>query len=335
MKKLFLVLLLLGLAAGIALAGGQPDKKAGAAEPEFVLKWNEPEPMGHPWADTGKMICEEVYKRSNGRIKIDHYPAGTLGGQPEAVEMLRMGSLFMLTSGPSILNAFNEDVQIFSVPYLFRDREHAYKAFKMPWVQHLFNEDVLEKSGVRTIAFWYYGDRNVTTKNVQAYKPEDLAGVKIRCMNIPVWKTVVASLGANPTPVAYAELYMALQTGVAQGQENPFTTVVSQKFYEVQNYIIETRHVVHMGTIHVSEQIWQKLPEADRTMILEVFDEYLPVMDELMDKKTEEAIAFLKEKGVTIIEPDREAFKEHATREFMKVYGDKWGDIIKEIQAVR
>ena len=334
MKKLFLVMLLVGLAAGIALAGGQKDT-GGAAEPEFVLKWNEPEPMGHPWADTGKMICEEVFKRSDGRIKIEHYPAGTLGNQTEAIEMLRMGSLFMLTSGPSILNAYNEDVQVFSAPYLFRDREHAYKAFKMPWVQHLFNEDVVEKSGVRTIAFWYYGDRNVSTKDVVAYKPEDFKGVKIRCMNIPVWKTVVASLGANPTPVAYAELYMALQTGVAQGQENPFTTVVSQKFYEVQNHVIETRHVVHMGTVHVSEQIWKKLPEADRTMILEVFDEYLPVMDELMDKKTEEAIAFLKNKGVTIVEPDRAAFKERATREFMKVYGDKWGDIIKEIQAIQ
>ena len=335
MRKLSLVLLLSLMVAAFALAGGQSDKAAAPAEPQFVLKWNEPEPMGHPWADTGKMICEEVYKRSNGRIKIDHYPAGALGGQPEAVEMLRMGSLFMLTSGPSILNAFNEDVQIFSTPYLFRDRDHAYKAFESPWVQTLFNEDVLKKSGVRTIAFWYYGDRNVTTKNLPAYKPEDLKGAKIRCMNIPVWKTVVASLGANPTPVAYAELYMALQTGVAEGQENPFTTVVSQKFYEVQKYIIETRHVVHMGTVHVSEQIWQKLPEADRKMILDVFDEYLPVMDKLMDQKTAEAIAFLKEKGVTIIQPDREAFKKRATEEFMKVYGDKWGAIIKELQAIK
>lgn len=336
MRKSLLVLLCLVLAAGVALAGGQKDAAAApGAEPTFELKWNEPEPMGHPWADTGKMICEEIYKRSNGRIKIEHYPAGALGGQPQGVEMLRMGSLFMLTSGPSILNAFNEDVQIFSTPYLFRDRDHAYAAFNMPWVQKLFNEDVLKKSGVRTIAFWYYGDRNVVTKDRAATKPEDLRGAKIRSMDIPVWKTVVGSLGANPTPVAYAELYMALQTGVAEGLENPFTTVVSQKFYEVTKYIIETRHVVHMGTVHVSEQLWQKLPEADRKLILDVFDEYLPVMDKLMDEKTAEAIEFLKERGVTIIQPDREAFRVHATREFMKVYGDKWGGIIKEIQAVK
>lgn len=334
MRKVSLVLIGLVLVAGVALASGQGGGGA-AGQPQLVLKWNEPEPMGHPWADTGKMICEEVLKRSNGRIKIEHYPAGVLGGQPEGVEMMRMGSLFMLTSGPSILNAFNEDVQIFSTPYLFRDRDHAYKAFKLPWVQTMFNQDVLKKSGVRTIAFWYYGDRNISTKNLSATKPADLAGAKIRCMNIPVWKTVVAAMGANPTPVAYTELYMALQTGVVEGQENPFTTVVSQKFYEVQKYIIETRHVVHMGTVHVSEQIWQKIPEKDRKMILEVFDEYLPVMDKLMDKKTAEAIIFLKEKGVTIVQPDREAFKKQATEEFMKVYGTRWGNIIKEIQAIK
>ena len=299
------------------------------------LKWYQPEPVGHPWTDVGQLICDEVGKRSGGRLKAVQYPAGALGTQAQAVDMLRMGSLAILTSGPSILNAYDENVQVFAAPYLFRDREHAYKAFDLPWVQTLFNDTVLKKSGVRTIAFWYFGERNLTTKTRAVTKPEDLKGAKIRSMDIPVWKNVVASLGANPTPVNFTELHMALQTGVVEGQENPIPTIYAQKFYEVQNYIIMTKHVVHLGTVHVSEPIWSKLPEADRRLILDVFAEYRPLIDKKMDEQIDAAAKAMVAHGVKILTPDVEAFRAHAVKEFMAVYGDKWGGIIKEIQAIK
>lgn len=321
----------LAVAAACVAVGPVPVWSANPVE----LKWYQPEPAGHPWTDVGQIICDEIGKRSDGRLKLVQYPAGALGTQAQAVDMLRMGSLGILTSGPSILNAFDENVQVFSAPYLFRDREHAYKAFDLPWVQKLFNDTVLKKSGVRTIAFWYFGERNLTTKNRAATKPEDMKGAKVRSMDIPVWKNVVASLGANPTPINFSELYMALQTGVVEGQENPIPTIHAQKFYEVQNYIILTKHVVHLGTVHVSEQIWQRLTEADRKLILGVFAQYRPEIDKRMDEKIASAAKEMAAKGVKIITPDVEAFKAHAVKEFMGVYGDKWGGIIKEIQALR
>lgn len=323
--------LVLAVAAVFVAGGPVPAWSAASVE----LKWYQPEPAGHPWTDVGQIICDEVGKRSDGRLKLVQYPAGTLGTQAQAVDMLRMGSLAVLTSGPSILNAFDENVQVFSAPYLFRDREHAYKAFDLPWVQTLFNDTVLKKSGVRTIAFWYFGERNLTTKNRAAMKPEDMKGAKVRAMDIPVWKNVVASLGANPTPINFSELYMALQTGVVEGQENPIPTIHAQKFYEVQNYIILTKHVVHLGTVHVSESVWQRLSEADRKVILDVFAQYRPEIDKRMDEKIASASKEMAAKGVKIITPDVEAFKAHAVKQFMGVYGDKWGGIIKEIQALR
>ncbi|RPI11366.1 MAG: TRAP transporter substrate-binding protein [Zetaproteobacteria bacterium] len=320
------------LAVGVSLTNGVVPARAAAP---VELKWYQPEPVGHPWTDVGQTICDEVAKRSGGRIKVVQFPAGALGTQAQAVDMLRVGSLGILTSGPSILNAFDENVQVFSAPYLFRDREHAYKAFDLPWVQRLFNDTVLKKSGVRTIAFWYFGERNLTTKNRAVMRPEDLKGAKIRSMDIPVWKTVVSSLGANPTPINFTELYMALQTGVVEGQENPIPTIYAQKFHEVQGYIILTRHVVHLGTVHVSEQIWQRLTEADRKMILDVFSEYRPLIDKKMDEKIDAAAKEMAAKGVKIVTPDMDAFKAHAVKQFMAVYGDKWAGIIKEIQAVR
>jgi tripartite ATP-independent transporter DctP family solute receptor len=336
MKKHVLIFALLFTVIGMAFSAGQKDQStaaAPAAEP-LTMKWYQPEPVGHPWTDVGELICGEIEKRSSGRVKIVQHPAGTLGTQAQAVEMLRMGSLGFLTSGPSILNNFDEDVQIFSAPYLFRDREHAYKAFNMPWVQTLFNDRVLKKSGVRTIAFWYFGERNLTTKSREVMKPEDLKGSKIRAMDIPVWKTVVASLGANPTPINFSELYMAMQTGVVEGQENPIPTIYAQKFYEVQKYIILTKHVVHLGTVHVSEQIWNKISAPNRDMILKVFDEYRPMIDKKMDEKITSATQEMIAKGVKFVTPDIEAFKAHSQAEFMKVYGEKWGKIIKDIQAI-
>jgi len=291
--------LLLAVTA-VSLAGGPVP--AWAAAP-VELKWYQPEPAGHPWTDVGQIICDEIGKKSDGRLKLVQYPAGALGTQAQAVDMLRMGSLAVLTSGPSILNAFDENVQVFSAPYLFRDREHAYKAFDLPWVQTLFNDTVLKKSGVRTIAFWYFGERNLTTKNRAAMKPDDMKGAKVRSMDIPVWKNVVASLGANPTPINFSELYMALQTGVVEGQENPIPTIYAQKFYEVQNYIILTRHVVHLGTVHVSEQVWQRLAEADRKLILDVLAQYRPEIDKRMDEKIASASKEMAAKGVKIITP--------------------------------
>lgn len=324
-----------GLVALLITMGLLGSLAPGGALAATELKWYQPEPAGHPWTDVGQIVCDEVGKRSGGRLKLTQYPAGALGTQAQAVDMLRMGSLALLTSGPSILNAFDENVQVFSAPYLFRDREHAYKAFDLPWVQTLFNDTVLKKSGVRTVAFWYFGERNLTTKNRAAMKPEDMKGAKIRSMDIPVWKNVVASLGANPTPVNFTELHMALQTGVVEGQENPIPTIYAQKFYEVQNYIILTRHVVHLGTVHVSEPVWQRLGEADRKLILDVLAQYRPEIDKRMDEKIESASKEMAAKGVKIVTPDLEAFKAHAVKQFMGVYGDKWGGIIKEIQAIR
>ena len=202
-------------------------------------------------------------------------------------------------------------------------------------MQTLFNDKVLKKSGVRTIAFWYFGERNVTTRNKEVRTPEDLKGLKVRSMDIPVWKNVVSSLGASPTPINFSELYLALQTGVVEGQENPIPTIYAQKFNEVQKYIIMTKHVVHLGSVHVSEQIWQKFSEADRAMIMKVFEEYRPEIDKRMDEKIESATKEMVAKGVIIVTPDLAAFKAHAETEFMKVYGAKWGGIIKEIQAIR
>lgn len=323
MRKLLCAIMLSFVLAVPALAGDKP----------IEMKWAQPEPAGHPWTDIGEEICKEIDKRSNGRIKITQYPAGQLGSHLELVEMLRTGSVALHTSGPAALNAFDERVQIFNMPYLIKSKEQAYRIFESEVGQKMFNDVILKRSGIRTLQFWYFGTRTLTL-NRSAMKPEDLAGAKVRCMEMPIFKDAIASLGANPTPITFSELYMALQTKVVDGQENPIPTIYAQKFYEVQPYVILTNHTVHMGTVHISEMVWKRLAKEDQDLIMAVFDEFRPKIDSAIEKDAVEKLEVMKKGGVTVVEPDYEAFKKHSLDYMMERYGKKWGDLIKAFNEI-
>lgn len=300
------------------------------------FKWSQCMAPDHPWSVVGQMICDEINEVSNGRIKITQYPANTLGTEAEAADMLRMGSLAFLTSGPSVLSSFYEQVMVFGLPYIFRDREHAYKVIHSDIGQEIFNDIILSRSGIRTFDFWYFGDRVLTTKGIPVTKPSDLEGIKIRCMDYPLAHNVVRALGGSPTPVSFTELYLALQTGVVVGQENPISNIYASKFYEVQDHVIFTNHSIHMGTLHVSESIWKTIPEEDQQLILGVFEKYRPIIEEKIDEVTEVAIKDMKARGIKFIEPDLDSFKEYANKVLMEAYGDdpEWMSVINRIKAV-
>jgi len=333
MKKLLFVLLAVVIVQG-AFASGSGDS---AAPKTLTLKWSGMMTDTHAWTIAEKAICEEVTKRTNGRITMQAYPNGSLGSQQEGIEMLRTGDLAFLTSGPSIFGSYVPQTQIFTFPYMFKDREHIRRVIASPVIQKMFNEDILAKTGVRTVAWWYYGARQLTTKNTPAKKPEDIANLKIRCVDTPAAKDVVLALGGNPAPVAFTELYFALQTGVVDGQENPVTTIFDKKFNEVQKYMINTQHNLHMGTVHVSEKIWQQLSEKDRKMFTELLDTWTKKVDELIDTQTKDNLAVMVKGGLQVIEPDVQAFRTHAVAHITKVYGSdpKWAEVLKAVQAIK
>ena len=240
------------------------DTAGEAAGEALELSWYVGEPESHAWSQVFYDIAKEIEEKTNGSLKIKVYPGATLGTQAEALDMLRTGSLAFEVTGPSILASFCDQVQVYSLPYAFDNAKQAYDYFASEGSQKMYNETVLNASGVRTLDVWYYGDRNLTIKGVEPMKPDDLAGLSVRCMDTPIAKTVVAALGGNPVPINMSELYLSLQTGVVVGEENPVPTIIAQKFYEVQDAIVLTKHSVHLGTVEVSEQIWQSLTEEQR-----------------------------------------------------------------------
>lgn len=329
MKKtvVFLLVILL-VVTGLFAAGAKEEAGAKVVE----LKWYQPEPDGHPWTDVSYQIAEEIEKNSNGTLKVTIYPAGVLGTQAEAIDMQRTGSLALLTSGPSILASFYDPVQVMSLPYAFDDAAMGYAYFESEAGQRIF-EDITTKSGVRTLDVWYFGDRNLTVNNINVRTPQDIAGKAIRAMDTPVAKTVIQSLGGSPVPINFAELYLALQTGVVVGQENPVPTIIAQKFYEVQNTLVLTRHSVHMGTVHASEQIWKSLTQEQRDVITAALAKYRPVIEDHINQGTVEGLDFLRGRGMRILEPDLTPFRENAKKVIAQVFGnDK--DWMREIDAL-
>ena len=333
-RKLAIAVMIFILAAGMLMAGGGRDR----ADQPLELRWYQPEPIGHPWTDVSFLIAREIEERSGGSLRVTIYHSGVLGSQAEAVDMLRVGSLALLTSGPSILASFYEAVQVAALPFIFDDPAHAYRFFASPYAQRVYNETILGRSGVRTLDFWYFGDRNLTTRGITVNSPSDLSGIRIRAMDTPIARTVVESLGANPVPIAFTELYFALQTGVVAGQENPIPTILAQRFYEVQDNVILTRHSVHMGTVHVSEMIWRRLTAEQQNIITEALARYRPEIERRIVQQTEEGIQALRARGVQVYEPaNLPAFRASAAALIDQNFGHipEWRQAIDAARAAR
>lgn len=307
---------------------------AAASETVKELSWYVAEPEEHPWSQISYDIAKEIEAETAGALKINVYPGASLGTQTEALDMLRTGSLAFEITGPSILASYCDQVQVYSLPYAFDNTEQAYAYFASEGSQKMYNQTVLEASGVRTLDVWYYGDRHLTLKGKEPKTPADLSGLSIRCMDTPIAKTVVAALGGNPVPINMSELYLALQTGVVVGQENPVPTIIAQKFFEVQDTLVLTKHSIHLGTVEVSEQVWQDLTEEQRQIITKILDKYRPIIEKRINEGTKEGLKMLEDKGVKVIEPDLAVFKENAKIVVDKNFGDdpKWAAAIKDLE---
>ena len=334
--KLLITVLVFILSAGILMAGGGRAREGQVIE----LGWYQPEPPGHPWTDVAFLIAEEIERRSGGSLRITVYHSGVLGSQADAVGMLRMGSLALLTTGPGVLSSFFDPVQIAGMPFIFNDVEHAKRFYATPFAQRMYNDIILSRSGLRTLDFWYFGDRHLTTQGLRATRPEHLSGVRIRGMESLVGRNQIEALGGNFVPIAFSELFFALQTGVVAGQENPLTTIIAQRFYEVQDHVILTGHSVHMGSVHVSELIWNTLSADHQRIIMEVLDEYRDEIERRIIRQTEEGKNYLRSRGVTLVElsdADMAAFRARADMVMDQNFGHipEWREAIDAVRSVR
>ncbi|MBO6002429.1 MAG: TRAP transporter substrate-binding protein [Mailhella sp.] len=245
---------------------------------------------------------EELEKRSNGEITLKIYPNSTLGGDRDLVEGMQMGTVdFGLVAG--VLGNFEKSIGLLELPYLFDSQEEFNKVIHGPIGEEIASR-MVKKSGIRILNWWDRGPRQ-TTSNKPINKLEDLKGLKIRLPEIPAMVNSWRAMGANPTPMAWSEVYTGLQQNVIEAQENPIPFIYGGRINEVQKYIAITDHKYEYVTIAMSEMRWKKLNDKQRQIIVEAANAATAYENQLVLDKTNELLAAMQAKGLQVTHPDK------------------------------
>lgn len=239
-----------------------------------------------------------VEEKSGGKLAVELYPNGQLGSDRQAIEGVSLGTIEMTIPAVAPLSGFEKKFMVFDLPFLFKDREAAYKALDGELGQKLL--ETLPPLGLRGLAYGENGFRNITNNKGPIYEPKDLKGMKIRTMENPVHMEAFRLLGANPTPMAFGELYTALQQGTVDAQENPISLIYTTKFYEVQKYVSKTGHVYAATLVLINDKFFTSLP-ADLQKVLSdgavVFRDF---QRQLAAQQDTEWVDKLKEAGMQV-----------------------------------
>ena len=281
---------------------------ATGAQAQTKLKWAHVYETSEPYHKWSVWAAEEIKKRSNGKFDITVFPASSLGKETDINQGMLLGTVDMIISGPSFAARSYPRLGIAYYPFIFRDGEHLL-AYSKSDVFKEITEGFRAKTGIQITAYTYYGARH-TTSNKEFKDCAGMKGLKIRVPDVPAYTATPRACGANPTPIAFAEVYLALQNGTVDAQENPLTTIEAKKFYEVQKHIMLTGHIVDGLTTQVAPHVWNTLTDAEKKMFVEVTQEAAAKASADIKKREGELVEEFKKKGLGVHEVDRKSFVE-------------------------
>lgn len=299
-----------------------------------VIKLGHGLDPSHPVHTAMEFLAERVAEKSKGRMRIDIYPSEQLGSERECLELLQIGSLAMTKVSCSVIEGFVPEMGVFSLPYLFRDDEHRFKVLEGDIGRELLRAG--ERYWLRGLCYYDAGTRSFYTKARPILNPEDLVGLKIRTQESPTSLKMVQALGGSATPIAWGELYSALQQGVVDGAENNPPSFYLSRHYEVCPFYSLDEHTGVPDVLVISTKIWNGLSPDFQRILQEAADESALFQKKLWKEATQEALEKVQKAGVNIYYPDKEPFI-LKTESIYVEYRDKpetYG-LIQRIKAVR
>ena len=263
----------------------------------------------------------------------------TLFAQGTELEAIARGNLEMSITSAQELAEFFPEFSIFTAGYVHQDAAHQVAVFNDPLMDP-FKQKVEDELGVKLLSVMYLGRRQVNLRqskdDLTVNTPADLAGVNLRMPGTDAWQFLGKALGASPTPMAFAEVYTALQTGAVDGQDNPLPTVVDSKFYEVTKQIILTSHLVDLNYIAFSKALWDDLPPDQQAKVQAAADDAAEFGRQNQLQKEEELVAFLNDQGLDVYEPDLAAFRTQVQSMYLESdLAKDWPDgVLEQINAL-
>ena len=272
------------------------------------LKWAHVYETSEPYHTESVWAAEEIKKRSNGKFEIQVFPASSLGKETDINQGLTLGTVDMIISGTSFAARSYPRLGIAYYPFIFRDGDHLLAYSRSPIFREMVDE-YRKKTGIQITAYTYYGARHTTSQRPFT-NCEGMKGLKIRVPDVPAYTATPRACGANPTPIAFAEVYLALQNGTVEAQENPLTTIEAKKFYEVQKAIMLTGHIVDGLTTQIAPHVWNRLSDAEKKMFTEVTQEAAARASAKIKAREGQLADFFKSKGLQVLNVDRESFRQ-------------------------
>jgi tripartite ATP-independent transporter DctP family solute receptor len=327
MKRLMIKTLVAAAAlAAFGMAGAQDIK-------ERTIKFATQNPKGHPLVMGMEKFSELVTAKSGGKIKVKMFPGGVLGGDQANVSALQGGTLEMVSMNSGILASQVKEFAIYDFPFLFANSKEADAVVDGPFGKKMHER--LQEKGIVGLTYWELGFRNMTNGKRAITKVEDFAGLKIRVIPNPINLDWIKALDANPTPMAFPEVYAALETKAIERQENPFNLIYSNKIHEVQKYLTITNHVYNPQSVIISKKFWDTLSAPEKKVISDAAVEAGKYERQVAREAASTALEALKKSGMQVTElPPAEVAKlRDKMRPVIAKYAVTVGqDVVKEMQ---
>lgn len=282
-----------------------------------------------PTHEFGASQLNDRLAASGVKLKVNVFPAAQLGNEAELLEQLVAGEIDLSIAGPSFLAMWHPPLGAFDAAYAFTDLEQMQSVADGELMAPHW-ETLRKKFGVRVLGTWAYGARHITA-NRPIRTPEDLSGFRLRMPGAKVWQESGAALGASPMPMAFSEVYMALQQGIADGQENPVPVIYSMGFHEVQKYLILTGHIQSSIQILINERVWQTLSDEEQAALTHAAQSLgTEVLAGIRQQEAELLDKWRQDGTMTIIDDcDVEAFRQRSRAYFAS--GFPFSDLYREI----
>lgn len=323
------LLLLVGCSSQTAQKSDKTPTETKASQKTIVLKLGHNLNIGHPMDQAANRFAEIVKERTNGQIEVQVF-SQVLGGEKDMTENLPMGTIDMIIVVGGNFAFYLDEFNFTSLGYLFDDMESAEKAYNSEAAQELYDRLITEKN-VRVLnPFFYYGARHVTA-NKPVYEPADLKGVKLRVPPMVPQQQTLEAMGAQAVSVEFTELYTALQSKVCDAQENPFNVIIDNNYDQVQSHLSLTGHIIAQAFFAMNEQKFQALTEEQQQIILEAAAEAGELNNQLMVEQEDAGLDTLIERGMQVVEPDKEAFKA-ALEELHATYDKEYNGLISALK---
>ncbi len=301
----------------------------GSGEHQTVLRLAHTLDTGHAVHKAMVYMNERLQHYSDGQMRLDLYPGGQLGNERELIELLQIGSLAMTKVSASPLEGFVPEMQVFNIPYVFRDKEHYLQVLDSEIGQQLLDAP----AAVRLKGMGYYdaGSRSFYTVKRPVHKPADLTGLKIRVQESQTAVRMVAALGGTATPIAWGELYTALQQGVVDGAENNPPSFFLSGHYEICKYYTLDEHTAVPDLLLIGTVTWDRLDEREQQWLQRAVDDSVAYQRRLWETDSDAALAAVEAAGVEIIRPDKAHFRERVRAMQASYSGTPMGRLIEQI----